>query len=189
MKIGIYGGSFNPPHNTHIKIATELLNENIVDFLYVLPTSDVYAKNDLISVNHRVNMLNLCLKSSKIKVFKPNSDIFNYTYKALDYFKSLHPNDEICFVMGSDNLKEFSTWKNTEYILKNYSLIVILRDDDKEEDLLKLYNYKNIYFLKNKGNISSSGIRTEIKNGIYNKSILSSDVIDYIKQNNLYVGE
>ena len=125
MKIGIYGGSFNPPHNTHTKIATELLTQNIVDFLYVLPTSDVYSKNDLISVDHRTNMLNLCLNHPNIKVFKPSSDVFNYTYKALDYFKSLHPNDEICFVMGSDNLKEFSTWKNFNYIFKKTHILSV----------------------------------------------------------------
>lgn len=57
MKIGIFGGSFNPPHKMHESIAKELLKKNIVDKIIFVPTSNYYKKEGLISDKNRVDML------------------------------------------------------------------------------------------------------------------------------------
>ena len=70
MKIGIFGGSFNPPHKMHLNIIEELLNTNILDKIIIVPTGLHYSyKNNLISNEHRYNMLKIMTKhNNKIEV-------------------------------------------------------------------------------------------------------------------------
>ena len=58
-RIGIFAGSFNPPHLIHQKIANDLIDNNYLDKVIFLPTGNSYQKNDLISFNHRFKMLEL----------------------------------------------------------------------------------------------------------------------------------
>ena len=70
MKIGIFGGSFNPPHKMHLNIVEELLNEKILDKVIIVPTGLHYSyKNNLVSNEHRYNMLKLMTKhNDKIEI-------------------------------------------------------------------------------------------------------------------------
>ena len=54
MKIGVYVGSFNPVHKGHIQIVNELLND--LDKVIIVPTGNYWNKNDLVDINHRINM-------------------------------------------------------------------------------------------------------------------------------------
>ena len=66
MKIGIFGGSFNPPHNMHTDIANYLINQHYVDKVIFVPTGSKYAyKNNLIEEEHRLNMLNILSRKNK----------------------------------------------------------------------------------------------------------------------------
>lgn len=90
--------------------------------------------------------------------------------------------------MGADNLAEFDTWKNYQYILQNYKLLVINRDSfDKQKLLEKYKDYKeNIIFAKQDINfISSSYIRNNINDSRV-AMYLDKAVLNYIKLNNLY---
>ena len=58
MKIGIYVGSFNPPHKGHIKIVNHLI-KNYLDKIIIIPTGNYWDKLDLVSINDRINMLRL----------------------------------------------------------------------------------------------------------------------------------
>lgn len=189
MKIGIFGGSFNPPHNMHKTIALELLKKNYVDKIVFVPTGNKYNKKELIDVEHRIKMLQLLTQNNN-NILISNYEVKNvltYTYQTLDYFKKIYPNDEIYFITGSDNLKELTTWKNYKYILNNYSLLIIKRNDDNITDILKNLNYKSILEVNIKSkNISSTMIRNDIKNNKSNKDI-DANVLEYIKTKQLYI--
>ena len=62
MKIGVYGGSFNPIHNMHKEIVTSLLNKGYVDKIILLPTGNYYKKSNLLDGKHRMKMLELAFK-------------------------------------------------------------------------------------------------------------------------------
>ncbi len=188
MKIGIFGGCFNPPHETHLEIAKNLLNSKILDKVIFIPTGDNYEKKDLTLLHHRLEMLNLMTNGFPniivSSLMQDNS--YKYTYQTLDYYQKQYPNSSIYFICGSDNLKELDTWKKYTYILKNYELLVLRRNNDDLESILKKYNnYKNkIQFINlPESAVSSTKIRENVE---VNKKFLDPSVYKYIKENNLY---
>ena len=194
MKIGIFGGSFNPPHKMHLNIVEELLNEKVLDKVIIVPTGLHYSyKNNLVSNEHRYNMLKLMTKhNDKIEIsdfeFK---DEEIHSYDTLEYYKDIYKNDTIYFVCGLDNISYVDKWYKGEYLLNNYKFLVITRDTNKlDEILLKYEKYKDNIIITNikSNNISSSYIRDELKEKNYNlNDYLDQKVIDYIKENNLYI--
>ena len=194
MKIGIFGGSFNPPHKMHLNIVEELLNEKVLDKVIIVPTGLHYSyKNNLASNEHRYNMLKIMTKhNNKIEVsdfeFK---DEEIHSYDTLEYYKNIYKNDTIYFVCGLDNISYVDKWYKGEYLLNNYKFLVITRDTNNlDQILLKYEKYKdNIIITNIKSNtISSSYIRDELREKNYNlNDYLDQKVIDYIKENKLYI--
>ena len=189
MKIGIFGGSFNPPHKMHKNIALNLIEKRYLDKVIYVPTGNKYSKEELIDSKHRYNMVKLMIKDYKNLELSDYElkNTLTYTYQTLDYFKETYPNDEIYFICGSDNLKEISKWKNYEYILSNFKILVIKRNDDDINDILKNINSKNIVIANIElDNISSTYIRknTTSKSKILGK--VDKNVLEYIKEKGLY---
>ena len=187
MKIGIFGGSFNPPHKMHKQIAIELIQKGYVHQVIYVPTGDPYQKKDLIAAKERLEMLKIMTRDQK-NLFVSDYELQNhltYTYQTLDYFQSMHPHDEIYFICGTDNLRELKTWKSYEYILSHYHLLVIQRNNDSLEKIRKDFNTPHITLCEIKTqNISSTQIRNGLKR---NESLsLDSEVLAYIKKRNLY---
>ena len=132
MKIGVYGGSFNPIHIMHKEIVTSLLNKGYVDKIVLLPTGNYYKKSNLLDGKYRMKMLELAFKDDKrveINDYEFKNNLIS-TYRSLDYLQSVYKDDDLYFIMGADNLKGFDTWKKYDYILDTYNLIIIDRDID-----------------------------------------------------------
>ena len=91
-EIGIFGGTFNPPHKMHLKIALLLIEKNYVDKVIFVPTGNKYDRKDLNNEIDRLNMVNLMIKdyksleSSDYELGKERV----YTYQTLNYFKELY---------------------------------------------------------------------------------------------------
>ncbi len=192
MKIGIFGGSFNPPHKMHKEIAIELIKKHYVDKVIFVPTGSKYKyKNNLLSDKVRLNMLELMCKDTnnlEVSDFELKDDVV-YTYLTLNYFKNKYKDDEIYFICGTDNLSYIDKWKRGEYILSNNKILVIKRNTDDINALLDKYkDYKdNIIVTDIKENeISSTKIREMIYNNKRVKNYLDNKVLDYIIRNKLY---
>lgn len=183
MKIGIFGGCFNPPHIMHKKIALSLIENHYLDKVIYVPTGNCYQKDNLVDAEDRYRMLLLMVKGNP-NIIVSNYEIKNrltYTYQTLDYFHGLYPEDEIYFICGSDNLDDIMTWKNYQYILDNYKLLTIKRNCNEIHS-----NFSNVVIAEvSTDNLSSTIIRKQIKNkGI--EKYLDSEVLDYIKVKKLY---
>ena len=189
MRIGIFGGSFNPPHKMHKNIALELIQKNYIDAIIYVPTGNKYNKKDLIEAKHRLKMLEIMTKNNN-QMSVSNYEVKNfltYTYQTLDYFKSIYPDDEIYFICGSDNLKDIKTWKNYRYILNNYKLLVVKRNDDNITKIVKDLNNNGIIVAEiSSENISSTEIRNDLKIEKDNPNI-DEDILQYIKRKKLYI--
>lgn len=189
MKIGIFGGSFNPPHKIHKEIGIYLVNRKYLDKVIYVPTGDKYEKQDLISSNSRIEMLKIMIKNNnylEVSDYEIKNNLV-YTYQTLDYFKNKYKDSEIYFICGSDNLREFKTWKKFNYILNNYRLIVFKRNDDNIEKILENLNIKNIILIdKVFGNLSSTYIRKELEEGKNVLNLVDNEVVEYIENNKLY---
>ena len=184
MRIGIYGGSFNPPHNMHLKMVRELLTRKLVDKVIFVPTGNKYPKTNLVSGMNRIKMINLMIEGN------PNLEVSDYelkesqvyTYKTLNYFKNCYSDSEIYFILGSDLLKDFKTWKNYEYILNNFKVLVIPRNNEKV-----CIDHSNVILTDVKtDDLSSTFIRKNIGNNKYYNDLLDDFVLKYIKERNLY---
>ncbi len=180
MKIGIFGGSFNPPHKFHKEIIKYLLNNKYLDKVIVVPTGDDYKKKYLISFLDRLEMSKLCFEDIA-EVSSIGNEGYGYTYEVMDYYKKVYPKDELFFICGADNVKDIDTWKNAKYLTDNYKCLVISRDDInlEEKPYITMVNLKQ-------NDLSSTFIRDKIKRGDKVDEYLSKEVIDYIYKYNLY---
>ena len=193
MKIGVYGGCFNPCHLMHKELVNSLLNNNYFDRIIILPTGDFYNKSNLLKGEIREKMLNLMFKDNN-RVIVSNYEFKNnliYTYRSLDYISSMYKGDEIYFILGSDNLKSFDTWKKYEYILDNYNLLVVKRvgvNIDKEVERFSKYKGKLEVVNLNLDSTSSSNIRNLLLNDLDldAKKYLDDNVYDFIIKYGLY---
>lgn len=192
MRIGILGGSFNPPHKMHFNMGLDLLEKNYVDKIIYVPTGSKYKyKNNLVQDEHRFKMLELMIKNDdrfEVSDFELK-DYVVYTCDTLKYFQENYPNDEIYFVCGADNLSYVDEWKNGIYLLSNYKFLVIKRYTDDIEEILKRFSkYKDNIVVTdvNPNSLSSTEIRNKIKTGEGVLDYLDDDVYNYLYENKLY---
>lgn len=191
MRIGIFGGSFNPPHKMHEDIANFFIKEDLLDKVIFVPTGSKYKyKTNLALDVDRYNMVKIITDKYDyldVSDYELKDEVV-YTYQTLDYFKKTYPEDQIYFICGLDNLSYIDKWMEAEHILNNYNILVIKRStDDLEEVLNRLDKYRShiqVVDMESK-DISSTFIRDELNNG--NKStFLDDDVYAYIKKRKLY---
>ena len=187
MKIGIYVGSFNPPHKGHIKIVNHLIN-NYLDKVIIIPTGNYWDKNNLVSINDRINMLKY-YENETIIIDTKNNNI-EYTYQILDILSNEYNNDELYLIIGADNIINFDKWKNYQDILK-YNLIILNRANIDIIKYLYKLNKKDKYLVVNdlpNIDISSTMIRNKIKEKDYKNilELIDKEIYEYIEKNNLY---
>lgn len=194
----VFGGSFNPPINSHFSIAQQVLNEyEQVEKIIFIPVNKKYEKDGLLENEHRFNMLKLVVdKNDNFIVsdidMKENRSL--YTIETLEEIQKQYKDKEVWFLIGSDNLKELHTWKRAEDLVSKYKVLVMERNEDKIQDIIKenelLNCYKeNIIKLNEeiRSNYSSTYIRSQIKKKKSVKYLMPDDVYEYIKTNNLYI--
>lgn len=174
-KIGIYVGSFNPPHLGHEKIIKYLLEKNIVDYIYIVPVSHSLKK--LISNSHRYNMLKLLAIKNTTIITDALEYNHHFDYKLLNNIKNKYDIKNSYIILGIDNLNKMNSWKNYNEIMAENKIICIKRNN--EQPLIT----NNIIFIDNISSISSTKIRTNIEE---NKDNLNQKIYKYIIDNNLY---
>ena len=146
MRIGIFGGCFNPPHKMHKDIAINLIKNNYVDKVIYVPTGNKYKKSDLVDAKIRYNMVKIMIEgydNLEVSDYEIKNNL-TYTYQTLNYFKNKYKDDEIYFICGTDNLKEITTWRNYKYILSNLSSSLIRNNLDKYKKMIDKKVFKFI---------------------------------------------
>ena len=195
--LAVFGGSFNPPLNSHFSLAQQIVNEydNIEKVIFV-PVKKKKKKQDLLPNKHRYNMLKLvCDKNDKfiLSDIEIKQDRQLYTLETLELLQEQYPEYELCFTIGTDNLKSFPTWNNPEELSKKFKILVIERDEDNIEAILDenvfLKEHRNSFIKLKKNirsNISSSFVRDKLKRGKSIRYLTPDEIYYYIKENKLY---
>ena len=189
MKVGLYFGSFNPIHVGHLVIANHMVQFTDLDkvWLVVSPHNPLKNKSSLLADNHRLAMVrravedNSKLKASDIE-FKLSQP--SYTINTLIHLSEKYPANQFALIMGSDNLHTFHKWKNYEEILKNYEIYVYPRPGFDGGELMKNAHVKFVEAPLME--ISSTAIRSAIKERKDVRYLLSEPVLEYIKEMNFY---
>ena len=196
-QIVMFGGSFNPPLNSHFLLAQQIINEySEIEKILFMPVNSKYQKADLISNMHRYEMLKLvCNKNEKFEVSKLEIESSRplYTIETLTKLQKEYLEYEIAFIIGSDNLKQIDTWKTPEKLVQNFKIYVLQRAEDNIEEIIQnnkfLKKHEQAFIKienKIKTNLSSTFVRESIKNGKSIKYLAPEEVISYIEKNKLY---
>ena len=178
MRIGLFGGSFNPIHNAHIALAKTICKEAKLDEVWfmVSPQNPLKQAEDLLGENERYEMVELALASEE-KVLKASNYEFHlerpsYTWKTLRALKKDFPQHEFSLIIGGDNWVRFPRWAHSEEILANHNIYIYPREDsDINEALLP----ENVHLVHTpKINITSTMLREMVKNG--------NDISEYVPE-------
>ena len=197
-RIGVYGGTFNPIHNTHIEIAKAALVQFDLDIVYFLVAGAPPHKDtaDKISDINRLEMVRLalegedCLALDDREIYRAGK---SYSYITFTEYNKEHPDDEIFFIMGSDSLINFKNWVKPDIISEFATVLVAPRLGDDFESLEKaIHECKNMFvgdfmLIDYKANgLSSSEIRKSFYKDLSIKGYVKPNVAEYIIEHNLY---
>ncbi|MCX7991425.1 MAG: nicotinate-nucleotide adenylyltransferase [Proteobacteria bacterium] len=207
MKIGIFGGTFNPIHNGHIRVACDVKSNMDLDEIWFLCASQPPHKKVVVPDYHRMNMIKLALKD--FPYFLP-CDIeiknkFRYTIDTINFINKKYGKEyKFYFLVGFDAFIEINTWKDWKSLFSSVNFVIFNRYgvQDKTKRILKnylkleidevsagfyLYKDREIHNIYVKSlNISGSEIRELIRKDLSISSCVGRDVASYIKANNLY---
>lgn len=198
MRIGIFGGTFNPPHQGHKKLALDFMSRLSLDLMMVIPTfmPPHKATNDLASGDERLAMCRLCFSEdfflvSDIELLRKGK---SYTVNTLEQIKNRYPDDELFFIMGSDMLLSFHQWREPERILDLATVCAATREDDPamtdklREYVQQFFSHKKERFIIldfSPIEISSTCIRNSSDDAL-DKNFVSDEVSTYILTKGLY---
>lgn len=200
MRVGIFGGTFNPPHLGHINMCKLFLEEIELDKLFIIPASIPPHKqiNSKTTTEQRFEMASLAFSeiSANVSVLDIEMKRSGKSYSA-DTIKELKSlgYDNLFFLCGTDMLLTLDRWYMPEYIFANATIVYIRRENEAENNKLiadkiidykKRFNAKVINIKAKPIELSSSMVRQAIKNGEDVTNMVADNVLEYIKEKNLY---
>ena len=199
-RIGILGGTFNPIHIGHLRMAEcarEALN---LDTVLIMPTGNSYMKNaeDILSSDIRLKMVELSTQTnpsfmaSDLEIRRQGQ---TYTFETLEQLHSMYLNTDFYFIVGADCLFSIERWYKPERIFEQCTLLAANRNDvpiqellDKCEFLRNRFHAKIKLFDMPQMDISSSMIRKLKKEGKSIRYYVTDSVLNYINTNHFYEG-
>jgi len=191
-KIGIFGGTFDPPHNAHLLLARFAVKRLHLTRLYFIPAAlHALKKYAMTPVSLRYEMIraaignNRTFKISRIEMDRPD---VSYTIDTILQFKDyehLPENSELYYLIGLDNLCELHLWKDFQQIFQLATVVVLKRPGFNVQPLHKKYP-QTLILDSPLYDISASEIRRKIELGEPVESLLPAGVWKIIDENNLY---
>ena len=197
MRIGIYGGTFNPPHVGHVRGAEHALKSLKLDKLMVIPSCISPHKTlpeGSPDPEQRLHMVRLAMEDvsgAEVSDMELRRGGTSYTCQTVETLKAQHPGDELILCMGTDMFLSFHTWREPDRILQNVSLGVLYRGDRKEKEQIAAQKEHleargaRVYLVENPvTEISSTDIRRLLVFGC--DAFLPPAVARYIRQEGLF---
>ena len=200
-RIGIMGGTFNPIHNGHIRLADTAYKEFNLDRVWFMPSKIPPHKDysTIVDEQHRVNMISLAIKDYDyftLSELELKRDGITYTSQTLEYLSTEYTDDTFYFIIGSDSLYDLESWNRPHVLFKLAHFVVACRDDIGYKQLDEQCRYLRLKYgaiidiiHMDKIDISSSFIREKYACNIqftdYNKYV-DERVNNYIISNELY---
>lgn len=189
MRIGVLGGTFDPPHVGHLIAAVDAYERLELDKLIFIPTASQPLKTDnpaIASANDRLEMVRLTVgKDPRFEV--SDTEIqrggLSYTVDTLEALRKERPGDELVLIVGLDAMKSFDQWKDWERIRLMAGLAVLTRETDPqmsaEVGTATVVGTRRI-------DVSSSEIRAKLRAGKSVRGFVTESVEAYIAERNLY---
>ena len=191
MRIGIYGGSFNPIHKGHTQLAASIVAQGLVDELWLMvsPLNPLKSGevSDIAEYEHRLKMAELAtqsIKGVKVSDFERSLPLPSYTITTLGELQKAYPEHEFTLVIGADNWESFPRWYHADEIIERYQILIYRRPGCEFDETSLPASVKVVdtpLF-----DISSTEIRTSIAEGKPLTKWVDRKVLTYIKRHHLY---
>lgn len=195
-KVGIMGGTFNPIHNGHIIMAQKAYEQFALDKVLFMPSGHSYLKTNVLDTTKRVDMVKLAIKDYpyfSLSLMEVERGGNTYTCETLQELKSKNPDTSYYFIVGADSLLYMEHWKNPADIFALATILCAVRDDYDR----KTIEQKRIYLQERfpadirfidmpKIEISSTQIRSAVKNHASVTEWVPKEVADYMAKEHLY---
>lgn len=193
--LGLYGGTFDPPHLAHVALASTFAQSfkgaKLVVMPCLIPPHKTRAAGGA-DGKHRLAMARLAFEGiAGVSDYELNKKRTSYTYLTVKHLQRQYPDYKICLIMGQDNLEIIEKWREHIFLLENCSFAVALRGDEaispKIEVLRRDYGAEIYLLPMKKQDVSSTEIRKRINNGENAEDLLPTAVSEYIKREGLYL--
>lgn len=189
MHIGLYFGSFNPIHTGHLIVANHIVNHTEIDKIWfvVSPHNPLKDAHSLLNEYDRLHLVNLAIednpkfRGSNVEFHLPKP---SYTVDTLAYLTEKFPLERFSVIMGADSFQNIHRWKNYEHLVSRYSFVVYRRPGF---EIGETYGADITLLDAPLLQISSTYIRTQIKEKKSIKYIVPANVEEYIVANRYYV--
>ena len=191
MKLGIFGGTFNPIHYGHLINAEMIRSDYDLDKIIFVP-SKLPVHKELagnVSADDRYAMAVLGIhnvKEFEVSSIEIDREAPSYTIATVRGMKSMHPHDDICLIIGMDSLHEIDSWKDPEQLLGSVPVIAMRRPGENMPPRMDLAGYSIRYAHNPLIDISSTCIRERVREKKSVRFLLPESVIRYIKRKGLY---
>ncbi|MFQ5706251.1 MAG: nicotinate-nucleotide adenylyltransferase [bacterium] len=194
MRIGLYGGTFDPIHNAHLIIAEYVKEELDLQKVIFVPSAFPPHKQIYVDAQFRFEMVKLATSDNlgfTISDVEMNRQGVTYSVDTIAFFKDQLkvPREHLFWIIGSDNLFSFHRWKSPEKILQLCTLVVFPRSRDNLANLPEQIDEKEIIYLQDAPfiEISSTTVRQFVQNRRSIKYLVPPAVEAYILSNKLYM--
>jgi nicotinate-nucleotide adenylyltransferase len=186
MRIGIYGGTFNPVHHGHLILARQALEEFKLDRLIFVPAAESPFKiqNHTAPAGDRLAMLRLAIAGEdrfSVDPLEIERGGISYSIDTVKMFRSRDPEAELFFLVGEDNADRLTEWHRFEELKKLVCFVVLSRSEDFESS-----EYPAV---QRRIEISSTEIRNRVAKQESITYLVPESVKHYIEQHQLYQGE
>lgn len=196
-RIGIFGGSFDPVHGEHVELCKRAIECLRLDKLFVVPAKTpphkTYKRLSDDSVRLEACRLAFAdLPQCEVSDYEIACERTSYTYLTCRYFKSAFPNATLFWLVGTDMLRDFPTWKNPEEILQNVTLAVCARAEregwieDEQANFERRFGKKFAVIDYNASDVSATKIRVLAGAGMDVSEYTPPAVAAYIREKGLY---
>lgn len=192
IKTGLFFGSFNPIHLGHLVVAEYCATQTDLDevWLVVSPQNPLKASQELAPAHLRLAMVAKAVEGNeRLKVcdIEHQLPLPSYTADTLQALVAKYPDREFTMIVGEDIAYSFHRWKNYEWILSHFRLMLYPRTSDSTSAVDVLQGRGNVVRVTApKIELSATYVRTLLSQGISAKYVVTSGVLEIIEQYNLY---
>ena len=185
-KVGILGGTFNPPHVGHLIIAEQVRNQLGLEEILFMPSAEPPHKvtKETIAAEHRLSMLEEAVKDNEaFSIEKTEIDRGgkSYTYDTLVQLKKVHPEIEYYFIIGADMAEDLTNWYKIDELIQLVQFVAVNRPNYSLDT-----SYPVIVVDVPSIDLSSSLIRQKVTDGCSIKYLVPQEVENYIESEGLY---
>ena len=198
MRIGLFGGSFNPPHRGHLHLAESVHEALGLNEVWLIP-SKISPHRSMAAYAPERDRFEMCRLAAeeypwlRAEDYELRQEQVSYTFYTVEHFTEERPEDEFFLLMGSDMLLSFTTWHRWQEILQRVTLAGIAREEGEYERLeaaaeeLRQYGRIEIVHVDS-FTVSSTKIRELVKNSQDCSCYLPKKIVQYIRMQKLYGG-